>query len=137
MSAGVRLSLWYTLVLSAILAAIGFAIYGVFAAALLEDTDRRLDETAAQVRAVSRAFNVLGEIGINVPVEADVFRAGRLYLQVIDASGRVIRVSDSLRGYNRPINPDVLNLDLSDVGPVRHDVREGGVHLRVLSVPIG
>jgi len=137
MSIRVRLTLWYTLVLSAILAAIGFAIYGVFAAALLENANRKLDETAEQVRAISRAFNVLGEIRINVPVESDVFRASGLYLQVIDASGRVIRVSDSLRGYNRPINPDVLNLDLSDVGPVRHDVREGGVHLRVLSVPIG
>lgn len=137
MSIRLRLTLWYTLVLSAILAAVGFAIYGVFAAALLEDADRQLDETAAQVRAVSRAFNVLGEIRINVPVEADVFRAGGLYLQVIDASGRVIRVSDSLRGYNQPINPAVLSLDLSDLRAVRHDVRTGGVHLRVLTVPIG
>jgi heavy metal sensor kinase len=137
MSIRVRLTLWYTLVLSAILAAIGFAIYGVFAAALLEGADRQLDETAAQVRAVSRAFNVLGAIRINVPVEADVFRAGGLYLQLIDASGRVIRASDSLREYNQPINPAVLSLDLSDLRPVRHDVREGGVHLRVLTVPIG
>ncbi|HET7089381.1 MAG TPA: ATP-binding protein [Anaerolineae bacterium] len=137
MSIRLRLTLWYTLVLSAILAAVGFAIYSVFAATLLEDADRQLDETAAQVRAVSRAFNVLGEIRINVPVEADVFRAGGLHLQVIDASGRVIRVSDSLRGYNQPINPAVLSLDLSDLRPVRHDVHTGDVHLRVLTVPIG
>ena len=137
MSIRVRLTLWYTLVLSVILAAIGFAIYGVFAAALLENADRRLDETAAQVRAVSGAFIVLGEIRVNVPVEADVFRAGRLYLQLMDASGRVLRVSDSLRGYDRPINPAVLSLDLSNMRPVRHDVRAGDVHLRVLTVPIG
>jgi len=137
MSIRVRLTLWYTLVLSAILAAIGFAIYGVFAAALMENADRKLDETAAQVREVSRAFSVPGEIRINVPVEADVFRASGLYLQVIDASGRVLRTSDSLRGYDQPINPAVLDLDLSDLRSVRHDVRAGDVHLRVLTEPIG
>ena len=129
MSIRVRLTLWYTLVLSVILAAIGFAIYNVFVAVIGENVDRKLNETAALVFSVSTVSR-LGEV--RIPVAADVFRSAGLYLQVIDPLGRVVGMSDSLRGYDKPINPAVLSLDLADFRPVRHDVREGDVHLRVL-----
>src|SRR3972149_2780915 len=134
MSIRVRLTLWYTLVLSVILAAIGVAIYNVFVAVIGENVDRKLNETAALVFSVSTVSR-LGEV--RIPVAADVFRSAGLYLQVIAPLGRVVGMSDSLRGYDKPINPAVLSLDLADFRPVRHDVREGDVHLRVLTVPIG
>jgi len=134
MSIRVRLTLWYTLVLSVILAAIGFAIYNVFVAVIGENVDRKLNETAALVFSVSTVSR-LGEV--RIPVAADVFRSAGLYLQVIDPLGRVVGMSDSLRGYDKPINPEALDLDFTDLRPVRHDVRAGDVHLRVLTVPIG
>src|SRR3970040_1960845 len=134
MSIRLRLTLWYTLVLSVILAALGFGIYNVFVAVIGENADRKLNETAALVFSVSTVSR-LGEV--RIPVAADVFRRAGIVLQVIAPLGRVVGKSDSLRGYDKPINPTALALDFTDLRPVRHDVREGDVHLRVLTVPIG
>ncbi len=134
MSIRLRLTLWYTLILSALLGVIGFAVFNVFAAALQANVDRKLDETAAQVFAVSSASNVLGEVRVNVPVEADVFRAAGLYLQAIDLEGSVVRQSASLGVYDRPLDPEALSADRSVRS--RRDVRVGAAHLRVLTAPI-
>ena len=136
MSIRLRLTLWYTLVLSALLGAIGFAVFSVFAATLQQNADRRLDETVAQVIAVSSASTVVGEIRINVPVEADVFRASGLYLQVIDLDGEIARASATLGGYDRPLDPEALSGDAASLEPVRNDVRVGQAHLRVLTAPL-
>lgn len=134
MSIRLRLTLWYTLILFALLGAIGFTVVKVFAAALQDNVDRTLDDTAAQVFTVTRASNVLGEIRLNVPVEADVFRAAGLYLQVIDPDGQIVRKSASLGGYDQPLDPQSLRPDAEL--PVRRDVSISEAHLRVLTAPI-
>ena len=134
MSIRLRLTVWYTLVLSALLGIIGFAVFNLFAAALQEAVDSKLDETAAQVFSVS-TVSVLGEV--RIPVEANVFRGSDVYLQVIDPSGRIVRSSDRLIGLNQALNPDAIDTVSTDLTRVRHDVRVDGAHLRVLTVPIG
>jgi len=136
MSIRLRLTLWYTLVLFALIGAIGFAVSGVFAAALRANADRTLLDTADQVFSVSSASRAPGELRVNVPVEADVFRASGLYLQAIDLGGQVVGQSASLGGYASPLDANVLNQpELADSHVIR-DVYIDGNHLRVLTAPI-
>jgi len=134
MSIRVRLTLWYTFALFAILVVIGFAIVNVFAAALQSAADRKLDETASQVFSVTTVTR-LGQVVI--PVEANVFSGSGLYLQVIDPAGQVVRASEALRRHSLPLNPPGLGIAAAAETPVRHNVyTEQGTHLRVLTVPI-
>lgn len=131
MSIRFRLALWYIFILCALLVIIGFAVFNVFAAALRDNVDLKLDETARQVKLVS-SVTALGQV--RIPVEADVFRAAGLYLQVIEPDGHVNSQSAGLGGYNQPLNPEAI-----DAGPteaVRDDVRIGQAHLRVLTEPL-
>ena len=136
MSIRLRLTLWYTLVLSALLGVIGFAVFNVFAATLQANADRALEETTDQVFRVTRAFAVLDEIRISVPVEADVFRTSGLYLQVIDLEGRVVRQSAFLGGYDQPLDPEAFRSPEAATSRLRHDVYIDRAHLRVLTAPI-
>ncbi len=136
MSIRLRLTLWYTFVLSALLGVIGFAVVNVFAATLRDNADRKLAETVSQVIAVSSASPALGQVLIDVPVEADVFRAAGLYLQAIDFDGRVVRQSAFLGGYDQPLDPEGLRSPDVAVSPLQRDVYVGQTHLRVLTAPI-
>jgi heavy metal sensor kinase len=134
MSIRLRLTLWYTLILSALLGVIGFAVFNVFAAALQDSADRKLDETVQQVLSVVSVTR-LGEV--RIPVEANVFRSAGLYLQVIDPAGLIVRASSSSL-LNLLLNPSALDLkEVNEMQPVRHDVYTDGSHLRVLTVPLG
>jgi heavy metal sensor kinase len=135
MSIRLRLTLWYTLVLSALLGVIGFAGFNLFAAALQDNVDRQLEETAAQVFSVS-TVSALGQV--RIPVEANVFRGTGLYLQVIDPSGRIVNSSQMLSGLERPLHPEAIGAaPAGDMVWMRDDVYVDGAHLRVLTVPIG
>ena len=136
MSIRLRLTLWYMLILFALLGVLGFAVVNIFAAALQDNVDRTLDDTASQVVAVSSATSVLGEVRLNVPVEADVFRAAGLYLQVIDLNGQVVRRSASLGQYDRPLDPESLTPEAA-IANLRRDVYISQAHLRVLTAPVG
>jgi two-component system, OmpR family, sensor kinase len=136
MSIRLRLTLWYTLVLSALLGAIGFVVVRTFAATLQNNADRTLDDTASQVFAVTSASTVLGEIRINVPVEADVFRTAGLYLQVIDPGGQIVRKSAALGEYNLPLDSQSLRPEALPDLPARRDVYINRAHLRVLTAPL-
>jgi len=136
MSIRLRLTLWYTLILSALLVVIGFAVVNVFAATLQANADRTLEDTANQVFALTRQIGsiVLGEMRVDVPVEADVFRAAGAYLQVIDLDRQVVRESANLGGYDQPLDAEAL--DSGDESTTRRDVMIGSARLRVLTVPI-
>ncbi|HJW84562.1 MAG TPA: ATP-binding protein [Anaerolineae bacterium] len=136
MSIRLRLTLWYTLILTALLGVLGFAVVNTFAATLQGAVDRTLDDTVSQVIAVTRASTVLGEVRINVPVESDVFRAAGLYLQVIDLTGEIVRKSASLGNYDRPLDSQSIQPERVAELPVRRDVRVANAHLRVLTAPI-
>jgi heavy metal sensor kinase len=136
MSIRLRLTLWYTLILSFLLGGLGFIVVNTFAATLQDNADRTLDDTAAQVFAVASASAVLGEVRINVPVEADVFRTAGLYLQVIDPSGQIVRKSAGLGDYDLPLDAQSLQSPDAMTTHLRRDVYIGPAHLRVLTAPI-
>jgi heavy metal sensor kinase len=142
MSIRLRLTLWYTFILTALLVVIGVTVVSTFAATLQADVDRTLDETAVQVISASSAVpdpRLLPSIRVNIPVEANVFQAPGLYLLVVDLNGQVLRRSQSMGDYNTPLDAAGIISDTTrpiDELRTRREVTIGTGHLRVLTYPI-
>ncbi|MGQ9586078.1 MAG: ATP-binding protein [Anaerolineae bacterium] len=129
-----RLTLWYTAVLAAVLLVFGVATYSVLGYVLTSDMDRRLNETAQRVLTATRIRPLLNVRLIELP-ELDVFSTSGIYIQVMDAEGIVHRRSANLGTASLPTD-EATWLELRAGRTAIQDSPVGDVRLRVLSVPI-
>jgi two-component system, OmpR family, sensor kinase len=134
MSIRLRLTLWYSFVLAALLIVLGVAIYSILSNNLRANIDSQLNNTADEILNAShiRLTNILEVV---IPEDLDIFRASGVGVLVIDRNGAIVRRSSNLGALNQVLDPASLPSVTPSIN-VNHDVQLGGVHLRVLTVSI-
>ena len=134
MSIRTRLTLWYTSVLAIFIVVLGTIVYAVVAFNLVAELDRTLSDTANQVVSAARVRPLFDIQVITIP-ELDVF-GSNVYIEVIDTSGQLARKSANLQRFSLLLDGVGMRRVQSAHEPVTRDVRTGGAHLRVLTVPL-
>jgi len=134
MSIRTRLTLWYTAVLAIFVVALGVIVYAVLAFNLTAGLDRTLQGTANQVVSSARVRSFRDIQVITLP-ELDVF-GSNVYIQVVDQDGQIARMSANLQRFTRSLDESGLSWVETNHRPVTRNVRTGGAHLRVLTVPL-
>jgi signal transduction histidine kinase len=124
-----RLALWYSGILTAVITIFGLVVWLVLAIILTSQTDQRLRQTASQVILASAINADLSRLKLP-PLE--IFQADGLYIQIIDVTGQVKRVSQNLGSFNKPLDAENIGQEII----VIHDVTVGGARVRVLTQPI-
>src|SRR5262245_53411302 len=99
----IRLTVWYTAVLAALVVCLGLAVYAVLSFSLTRQRDRTLAETADEVIGASRV-RVLQDVRVVTVPELDVFRASNVYVQVWDAQRNLISQSGNLASFREPLD---------------------------------
>ena len=134
MSIRTRLTLWYTVVLTIFIVVLGTIVYTALALNLVSGLDRILRETASQVISTARVRSFPDIQVITIP-ELDVF-GSNVYIEVIDTDSKIVRKSTNLQSFSQPLDDPGLQSVENTHEPVTRDVRTGGAHLRVLTVPL-
>jgi two-component system, OmpR family, sensor kinase len=134
MSIRTRLTLWYTSVLAIFIVVLGTIVYAVIAFNLVAGLDRTLHDTASQVISTARVRPLYDIQVITIP-ELDVF-GSNVYIEVIDSDKQLARKSANLQRFAGTLDDAGLRGVESTRQPVTRDVRTGGAHLRVLTVPL-
>ena len=135
MSIRLRLTLWYSLVLAVMLLALGGGIYALLVRSVQASIDTQLTSTADQILSNSRVRAFSNILQVNVPEELDLFRAPDVGVVVIDKSHAVVRQSRNVGTQTQPFDPGALPLATAQ-STIMRDVQIGGMHVRVLTVPI-
>ncbi|MEK7786933.1 MAG: histidine kinase dimerization/phospho-acceptor domain-containing protein, partial [Chloroflexota bacterium] len=126
MSIRLRLALWYSGILTAVITIFGLVVWLVLAIILTTQTDQRLRQTANQVILASAIDADLSRLKLP-PLE--IFQADGLYIQIIEVTGQVQRVSQNLGSFNKPLDAENIGQEIV----VIHDVTVGGARVRVLT----
>src|SRR5919202_38115 len=95
-----RLTLWFLLILALVLAAFGLALYQFTRTSLLAEVDRDVQQRAAAIAAVARPAP--DQLTLRIP-PLDIFQAPDTYMQIVDASGRVLARSGNLGQRTLPV----------------------------------
>jgi signal transduction histidine kinase len=139
MSIRVRLTFSYLAVLAAILLVFSAVVYTFLSISMLNEVDRRLWDQAAQVGASIVAQNdpltVLRTGLIDLPA-LDVFSSPAVYIQVVRGDGSVARRSNNLGEQRLPLDSDMWAVTMMNRPALKTHEVEGGVRLRMVSVPI-
>lgn len=134
-----RLTLWYVLLLGMVLVVFSALLYFVLSYTLRNEVDRALQDRARQVRAGIVAANPPTDIlrtGVLQLPQIDVFSSPSVYIEVIDANGKVKAKSAELGGEYLPINDDLM-VAIRQGQPIYHTFNlNNGAHLRVFSQPL-
>jgi heavy metal sensor kinase len=127
----VRLTLWYVLLLAALLAAFAIGVYIALRQALYENLNDSLENRASIVTALVTEDGELNAAGVEIP--GDPFE-GEHFARVFDAEGNLL-LDNSTSGLSSPVNEEAVSQALAGDSSRRH-VETSNEDLRVLSAPI-
>ncbi len=128
----IRLTLWYTGVLAAILLLFGLAVYVLLSLTLNNQVNRRLHETAEGIIGGSRVLSSFwDQPRLEIP-QLDAFSASTIYVQVWDVHKRLVARTDNLRSLRTSLDGEALQREEQTL----RDVLIGQAHLRVLTTPL-
>ncbi len=133
MSLRLRLTLWYTIILTAVIAFFGVAVWVILSISLTRQIDQRLQQTATQVLSNTAIVFQQGISFVEIP-EPDTFQAVGLYVQVLNHKGILQGASRNLRDISDPLDPAAVSTEPGET--MTREVIAHGVRLRVLTVPV-
>jgi len=108
-----RLTLWFTLILCAILILSGTVFYALLHRHLVNEIDSDLKVYSARVHGTLHSDQVPQILDFNVihsslpPI--DEFASPGMYLQIVDGSGNVVIKSDNLGEQALPVDPSLID----------------------------
>ncbi len=136
-----RLTLWFSVILCAVLVLTGVVIHTILQHNLYNEVDDHLRLHTAEAQAV---FDTGGDpdpadynaICSCVPAAVDDFGSPGLYVRLIDEQGNVVGQSDNLGGLDLPQSPSLLEQGLA--GDLAFDTIEApnGTRVRVMVSPL-
>jgi two-component system, OmpR family, sensor kinase len=131
MTLRLRLTLWYSGILSAIIVALGLVIYTMVATTLTRQIDLSLQSSAHEIiRAISPTGNSLSLL-INTLPNLERFGTLSVYAQIWLPDGKLALKSERLL-ITDPLDAPALK----DGQSALHEVTIQGVHLRVFTLPV-
>jgi heavy metal sensor kinase len=125
MTLRVRLTIWYTVVVTAVLVLFGAVVYILVSQSLIDQVQNTLQHTADDLLRASRR----DVRGITLP---PLDLTANVYVQVWDARGNLLVESANLMSLGEPLNASSLAVRV----PTYADVIIGQAHLLVLTVPV-
>ena len=129
-----RLALWYSLLLAVILGLVSFLVYSLLAVNLQSEIENSLTARAQQVIQHSMITTINGQWVVRLPPPDDL-SGSDILIQVTGNDGRVVQVSDNLRGYRLP-ESSVAQAVVAG-GPAQFETLQlGGQSLRLLDQPL-
>jgi signal transduction histidine kinase len=129
MSLRLRLTLLYSTFIGAILLAFGSAVFILVNVVLLNQVDTMLAGVVRDITQVTRV-DAIGELNVMSLPPLDM--TSTAVVQVWDRDGSLVSTTPSIGMLKEPL--DAANIDAAEA--VYHDSWLGGVHLRVLTVPL-
>ncbi len=131
----IRLTLWYTVLLGAMLIAFGALLYMVLAFFLYDQVDRNLQDRAVQVGKQIESRSKLLERGQVVLPPLNSFSSPAIFIQVIAADGTVVVTTRNMGSDRLPYNPSTHQSNLA--GQAVYDtITIDNTPVRVYSAPI-
>jgi signal transduction histidine kinase len=134
----IRLTLWYTFLLGAILIAFSILLYWVLRFSLHNQVDLTLQDRAQQVGAGIAAQAVVrptgNVLGIEIP-QLDVFSSPAVFIQVIQADGSLVTATENLGRERFPPDAEILRTNLN-AHSMYKTIIIGKTPIRIYSAPI-
>lgn len=137
MSIRLRLTLWYTTILAAVVIAFGVAVYYLLTLTLLNSIDRQLESTAQRITGSTwlwPTYSYLDKI-ITLPRLEAFDGPGPYYLQVYDSRTGDLYRSETLGDASLPVTEAILDITMGGQAD-RRTVSVGETRLRLVSTPI-
>jgi signal transduction histidine kinase len=134
----IRLTLWYTFLLGAILITFSILLYWVLKFSLHNQVDRNLQDRAQQVGAGIVAKAVVYQsgdvVGVEVP-QLNVFSSPAVFIQVIQIDGSLVTATDNLGKQRFPPDGEILKAN-RDGHSIYRTMTIDNTPLRIYSAPI-
>jgi heavy metal sensor kinase len=134
----IRLTLWYTILLGAILIAFSILLYLVLAYSLYSQVDRNLQDRAQQVGAGIEAQAIIrrteNTLGIEVP-RLNVFSSPAIFIQVTQPDGSIVTATDNLGQQRFPSDNEILQANMNS-NSIYKTVVIDRAPIRIYSAPI-
>ncbi|GAB4429287.1 MAG: HAMP domain-containing sensor histidine kinase [Anaerolineae bacterium] len=131
----IRLTLWYTVLLAAILVAYSVLLYMVLSFFLHDQIDRNLKERAVQIGTLFEAQSMVVEQGQIMLPPLNVFSSPAVFIQVVDADGRLITANSNMGTQRLPFSPQIHQTNL--LGLAKYDtITIDNTPVRIYSAPI-
>lgn len=132
MTLRLRLTLWYSAVLTGVLALFGLSVFGLQSYSLLRLTDQSLKAAAQEIATASSISPVLGIRFVNLPdlKKEDRFGGSNIYAQVWRLDGTLATQTDNLPTDAGPLD----QAGLEAASPSYRNVWLENAHLRVYTV---
>ncbi|MBN1992519.1 MAG: HAMP domain-containing histidine kinase [Anaerolineae bacterium] len=132
----IRLTIWYTFLLGAILVIFSVSLYLVLKLSLHAQVDTNLRDRAQQVIAgIETQTKIDLFTGQIIIPQANVFSSPATFIQVMRADGTLVTASDNLGNQHIPPNDDILAENLKG-RPAFKTVMIQHIPLRIYSTPI-
>jgi heavy metal sensor kinase len=135
MSIRIRLTLWYSFLLGAILVAFSTLLYMVLAFSLYDQVDRNLQDRAKQVGNQIESQAVVLETGKVVLPPLNVFSSPAIFIQVIRADGSLVTATSNLEGRRFPYSEEIDKINQTGQATFK-TVMIDNTPIRVYSAPI-
>jgi two-component system OmpR family sensor kinase len=121
-----RLTLWYAAVLAGVLVLFGAAVYFMLSVSMTRQIEQSLDRTADDILRASQRS--LGGPTYLPPLDL----TANVYVEAFDANGSLVDMSANLTAFDQAFDSSQLSTQVRTFS----SVEVGGVHFRVLTVPI-
>lgn len=131
----IRLTLWYTFLLGAILIAFGTLLYAVLSYTLRDQVDRNLKDRAQQVGNQITNESRFLETGKVVLPDLNVFSSPAIFIQVINTKGKIVSATENVEKRRFPNNSEI-NATNHNGQAVYKTVMIDNTPIRVYSAPI-
>jgi signal transduction histidine kinase len=128
-----RLALLYCGIFAVILSTFGFYLFQSFEQSQIKAFDATLFNFAVDVSS-NLEIDFIGRLFVKVEEEGKVlpFHLGKSFLEIRDASGKILLYSRSLRGEDLPFAADHIN-ELTEKKAIFQNVQHKGTDLRLLT----
>jgi two-component system OmpR family sensor kinase len=131
----IRLTLWYTALLGAILIAYSVLLYMVLSFFLHDHVDRNLKDRAVQIGTQIEAQSTVMEAGQIVLPSINVFSSPAIYIQINGADGHYVTATGSMGRQRFPYSPEIHQSNLNGQAVYR-TVDIDDTPVRIYSAPI-
>ncbi len=135
-----RLTLWFSLILFAILVLSGVVLYTLLGSYLNNTVDNNLKAYSERIHGMF-ALNLdpqpmdFNMIHSGLP-PVNEFASPNIYIQIIDASGNVVVKSDNLARQALPISPPLIEEGFRDVATIETVAAGDNASVRIMATPL-